>query len=154
LGAQLATREQAVATAPDSLCAALYLVRHRVPALGKERLKLRIYAAKQGDSKQRTWRAEGRKTLEKDARIIVQQGGLEFRDLPDRLGVFRDGKEIFRHAGFHAGGHQGTTSHADPTRPLVVETIEGMITKISITSQTSGRQDGALDWQSTYWLFP
>jgi hypothetical protein len=154
LAARLEAQEQDVEKAPDSICAALYLVRHRVPTFGKERLQLRIYAAKQGDPKQRTWRAEGRKPSEKDERLVVRQGGLEFRDLPDRLGVFRDGKEILRHAGFRAGGHQGTASHADPTRPFVVEMIEGIITKISITAQTPGRQDGALDWQCSYWLFP
>src|SRR5262249_56738514 len=49
LGAKLEAQEQAADKAPDSICAALYLVRHRVPALGKERLKLRIYPERQGE---------------------------------------------------------------------------------------------------------
>ena len=87
--------------------------------------------------------------------------------MPDRLAVFRDGQEIFRHAGFQAGGQADATSHADPSRPFVVETVEGIITKITITAQTAltlpsppgreGRvrgQDGTMDWQCTYWLSP
>ena len=31
---------------------------------------------------------------------------------------------------------------------------EGIITKLSITSQTQGRQGAPMDWQCTYWLFP
>src|SRR5262249_55339730 len=89
-----------------------------------------------------------------DQRIAVKQGVLEFRGLPDQLSVFREGKEYFRHAGFHAGGQAGTTSHADPSRPFVVETDEGIITRISITAQTQGRQNGVMDWQCRYWLFP
>jgi hypothetical protein len=79
---------------------------------------------------------------------------LELRDLPDRLTVFRDGKEMFRWAGFQAGDLADTTSHADPARPFAVETVEGIITKIAIAAQTRGRQDGDMDWQCCYWLFP
>src|SRR5262245_39501217 len=46
LGARLEAQEQAAEKAPDSVCAAMYLLRHRVPAFGKERLTLRIYADK------------------------------------------------------------------------------------------------------------
>src|SRR5262249_44519051 len=62
-------------------------------------------------------------------------------------------KEIFRHAGFQAGGHADTISHADPSRSFVVETTEGIITKVSIAAQTRGRQEGVMDWQCNYWLF-
>jgi hypothetical protein len=48
LGAKLEAQEQAVRKAPDSVCAALYLLRHPVRAFGKERLTLRLYAARQG----------------------------------------------------------------------------------------------------------
>src|SRR5262249_34466457 len=149
LAAELEAREQAAGKAPDSVCAALYLLRHRVPAFGKERLTLRIYPGKQVEPKRRAW-----KGAQVEQRITVRQGALELRDLPDRLAVFRDGKEVFRHAGFQAGGQTDTTSHADPSRPFVVETTEGIITKVSITTQTKGRQDGVVDWQCNYWLFP
>ena len=149
LGARLEAQEQAAQQAPDSVCAAMYLLRYRVPAFGKERLTLRIFPEKQVEPRRRTW-----KGATVGERITIKQGALELRDLPDRLGVFRDGKELFRHAGFQAGGHAETTSHADPSRPFVVETTEGIITAISITAQTKGRQDGVMDWQCRYWLFP
>jgi hypothetical protein len=149
LGARLDAQEQAANKAPDSTCAAMYLLRYRVPAFGKERLTLRIYPEKQVEPKRHVWK--GAKVEE---RVTVAQGVLEFRDLPDRLAVFRDGKEMFRHAGFQAGGQADTTSHADPSRPFVVETAEGIVTKISIAAQTKGRQDGTMDWQCCYWLFP
>src|SRR5262249_39967301 len=107
LAAELEAQEQAAGKAPDSVSAAMYLLRHRVPACGKERLTLRIYPEKQVEPKRRAWK--GSKV---EQRITVTQGVLELRDLPDRLGVFRDGKEIFRHAGFQAGGQADTTSHA------------------------------------------
>src|SRR5215471_1199974 len=47
IGTRLAAQEQAAAKSPDSVCAALYLLRHGVPVFGKERLTLRIYAEKQ-----------------------------------------------------------------------------------------------------------
>jgi hypothetical protein len=149
LAAELEAGEQAAAKAPDSVCAALYLLRYRVPPFGKERLTLRSYPDKQVEPKRRAW-----KGAKVEQRVTVTQGVLELRDLPDRLGVFRDGKEILRHAGFQAGGQTDTTSHADPSRPFVVETAEGIITKVTIAAQTRGRQDGVTDWQCCYWLFP
>jgi hypothetical protein len=149
LGAKLDAQEQAATKAPDSVCAALYLLRRRVPAFGKERLTLRIYPKKQVEPKRKQWK--GKKVEE---RISVRQGALCFRDLPDRLRVVWKGKEIFRCAGFDAGGQAGTASHADPSRPFTVETSEGIITKVSISAQTQGRQDGHMDWQCSYWLFP
>jgi hypothetical protein len=151
LAAGLDALEQAAAKAPDSVCAALYLLRHRTPAFGKERLAVRIYSGKQVEPKRRQWE---RKPSEKAEPITVAQGALELRDLPDKLGVYRDGKAILRHAGFQAGGQSDTTSHADPSRPFTVETVEGIITKITIRAQTNGRQDGVMDWQCCYWLFP
>src|SRR5262249_51544104 len=138
-----------VGKAPDSVCAAMYLLRYRVPPFGKERLTLRIYPEKQVEPKRRAWK--GPKV---EQRITVTRGALELRDLPDRIGVFRDGKEICPPAGFGAGGQADTTSHADPSRPFAVEAVEGIITKVTITAQTRGRQDGVMDWQCCYWLFP
>jgi len=150
LAAELEAQEQAAGKAPDSVCAAMYLLRYRVPVFGKEQLTLRIYPENQVEPKRRQWRADGRAPPEK----VAKQGMLEFRGLPDQLAVFRDGREIFRDAGFQAGGQTDTTTHADPSRPFVVETAEGIVTKISITAQTRGRKDGVIDWQCSYWLFP
>jgi hypothetical protein len=147
LGARLEAEEQAARKAPDSVCAALYLLRHRVPAFGKERLTLRIYPKRQGDVKQSRLAGGERETS-------VRHGVLELRGLPDRLGIAVNGKEIIRSAGFQAGGWTDTVSHADPSRPFVVETTEGVISKVSITAQTKGRNNGSMDWHCTYWLFP
>jgi hypothetical protein len=149
LGAKLEAQEQAAGKAPDSVCAALYVLRYRVPAFGKERLTLRIYPGRQVDPKRRVWK--GQKVGE---RVSVRQGDLTFRGLPDRLAVLWKGKEMFRCAGFQAGGQAGTSSHAHPSRPFVVETLEGIITKVTVNGQTSGRQGGTMDWQCSYWLFP
>jgi hypothetical protein len=149
VGAKLEAQEQAARKAPDSVCAALYLLRHRVPAFGKERLTLRIYPEKQTEPKRRVWQG-----LKVDERIAVRQGELEFRDLPGRLGIVWQGQELFRYAGFQAGERSGTSSHADPARPFVVETLEGILTRVTVTAQTEGRQDGVMDWQCSYWLFP
>ena len=54
LAAELEAQEEAAAKAPDSVCAALYLLRYRVPAFGKERLTLRIYPETQAEPKRRT----------------------------------------------------------------------------------------------------
>jgi hypothetical protein len=149
LGSKLEARDQAARKAPDSVCAALYLLRYPVPAFGKKRLTLRIYPERQVTPKIQVWKGD---KVEK--RIAVQQGSLEFRDLPDRLAVVWKGKEIFRSSGFQAGERTDTVSHADPARPFVVETTEGIVTKVAITAQTKGRQGGVTDWQYTYWLFP
>jgi hypothetical protein len=149
LGAKLDAQEKATQEAPGSVCAALYLLRHPVPAFGKERLTLRIYPKRQAEPERRQW--QGRKV---DERVAVRQGDLVFRNLPDRLSVVWKGKEMFRGAGFDAGGQADTTSHADPSRPFAVETVAGIITKLTVTAQTKGRQGGFMDWQCTYWLFP
>jgi hypothetical protein len=149
LGAKLETEERAAAKAPDSVCATLYLLRHRVPAFGKEKLTLRIDPKQPVEPKRRQWKGE-----KVGDRIAVRQGELQFRDLPDRLAIVWKGKELFRSAGFQAGDRTDTVSHADPARPFTVETTEGIITKVSITAQTAGRRDSVQDWQCCYWLFP
>jgi hypothetical protein len=149
LGAALEAEEKAAAKSPDSVCAALYLLRHRVPAFGKARLTLRIYPKRQVEPKQRVWKGD-----KVDERVAVKQGDLELRDLPDRLAVVWKGKDVFRCAGFQAGGRTDTTSHADPARPFAVTATEGIITKVTLTGQTKGRKDGVMDWQCCYWLFP
>jgi hypothetical protein len=149
LAARLDARDQAAAKAPGSVCAALYLLRHRTPAFGKERLALRVYPERQVAPKQRHWK--GQKVGE---RIAAGQGGLSFRDLPDQLAVVWQGKEVFRSAGFRAGDLAGAVSHADPGRPFVVETTEGIVTRVTVTAQTAGRRNGSMGWQCSYWLFP
>jgi hypothetical protein len=149
LGAKLQAHETAAAKAPDSVCAAMYLLRQRVPAFGRQRITLRIDPARPQERKWRQWK--GDKVGE---RIAVQQGELEFRNLPDRLAVVWKGKELFQCAGYHCGGQTGTTSHADPSRPFAIEVTEGMITRVAVRAQTAGRNDGSMDWQCSYWLFP
>src|SRR5262249_41042346 len=72
VAAELEAQEQAAGKAPDSVCAAMYLLRYRAPAFGKERLTLRIYPEKQVEPKRRAWK--GPKVEE---RINVTQGVLE-----------------------------------------------------------------------------
>jgi hypothetical protein len=151
LGARLVAQEQAADKAPDSVCAAMYLLRFSVPAFGKERLTLRIYPEKQIETKRRQHRAD---KVAEGARIVAAQRDLQFLDLPDRLRVVWKGSEILRSAGFNAGEQAGTRSHADPARPFTLESVEGIITKVTVTGQTSGRKDGVMDWQCSYWLFP
>jgi hypothetical protein len=149
LGAKLDAQEKAAAKAGGSVCAALYLLRYPVPAWGKKRLTLRTYAESQVKPKWQQW-----KGAKVDARASVQAGALGLRGLPDRLSVAWKGKEVFRSAGFQAGGWEDTVSHADPARPFTVEALEGIITKVTVTSQTKGRNGGSMDWQCSYWLFP
>jgi hypothetical protein len=149
LGAKLQAQEAASKAHPDSVCAALYLLRHQVSAFGKERLSLRISPQRQITPISRTWKSE-----KVEQRIPVKEGALEFRDLPDRLSVAWNGKEFFRYAGYHAGDSRGSTSHADALRPFEVETTQGIITKVSLRSETPGREKGSMNWQCTYWLFP
>ena len=149
LGARLAAEDEAAKRAGNSVCAALYLLRHRAPAYAKERLPLRIYPSRQVEPRRTQWK--GRTVTDRPA---VSQGDLGFRDLPDRLGVTWKGKELFRYAGFDAGGTADAAGHADPSRPFAMETQEGIITRLYVRSQTQGRQGGVMDWQCTYWLFP
>ncbi len=149
LAARLEAQDRAARKADASVCAALYLLRHRVPALGKDRLTLRVYPRRQVEPKRHTW--QGRKV---DRRVSVGQGSLRLQNLPDQLTVVWQGKELFRSAGFQAGGGTDPASHEDPGRPFAVEATEGIITKVAVTGQTKARQGAAMDWQCTYWLFP
>src|SRR6516225_9408568 len=58
LGNKLEAQDQAAKRAPDSVCAALYLLRHHVPAFGKDRLTLRVYPEKQVEPKHRQWKGQ------------------------------------------------------------------------------------------------
>jgi hypothetical protein len=148
LGVRLEAEEEAARKAPDSVCAALYLLRRRVPAFGKARITLRIYAERQAEPKRQQWKGE--KVTERTA---AKQGELEFRELPDRLTVVWKGKELFRCGGFDAGGQAGSSSHADAGRPFSVEVTEGIVTKVVVRAQTDGRKGGSMDWQCVYGLF-
>src|SRR5262249_51820330 len=55
LGATLGAQEQAAQKAADSVCAALYLLRHQVQPFGKERITLRIYSKTQVEPKYQRW---------------------------------------------------------------------------------------------------
>lgn len=149
LGAKLQAQEQAAAAAPDSACAAIYLLRYHVPAFGKARLTMKRFARRQVEPGKEQW--SGQKV---EQRVSVQQGDLTFSGLPDRLTVASKGAEIFRYAGFNAGNAPGETSHADPARPYTIEKLAGLITKVYVTGQTNGRNNAPMDWQCTYWLFP
>ena len=149
LGAKLEAQDEAAKKANDSLCATMYLLRRNVPAFGKERLTLRIYPQRQVEPKCQQWKGK-----EVSQRVSAQQGELCFQGLPDRLSVTWQGKELFHYAGFDAGGALDAVSHADPSRPFTAEICEGIATKLFITGQTNWRQDGAMDWQCTYWLLP
>ena len=148
LGDRLDFQELAAFRKPDSVCAAMYLLRHRVAPLAKDQLTLKFYATKQEEPKHRVWKA-----VDSDERPAGPAEPLQLQGLPDKLRVLWKGKEIFRCAGFQAGGTTDTVSHADPSRPVRVETWDGIITKVAITGHTKGRQGGTMDWQSTYWLF-
>ena len=149
LGAKLGALHDAAARSGDSLCSVLYLLQHTVQPPGKKRITLRIYPTRQVEPSRNRW-------TEKDLgkSIAVEQGELGFRDLPGRLSVTRRGRDLFRYVGFDAGQTAGTSSHADPTRPFVVESISGIITRLTVSGQTPGRAGGEMDWQCTYWLFP
>jgi len=149
LGERLAARDNAAKRAGDSVCAAMYLLRRRVPALGKERLTLRIYPERQVEPERRQWNGPA-----PGAPIAVAQGQLGFQNLPDQLSVTWHGEVVFRCAGFDAGGTGDTVSHVDPSRRFRMEATKGIITKLFITGQTKGRFEGTTDWQCTYWLFP
>jgi hypothetical protein len=149
LGKKLETQEEAAKKSPDSVCAAMYLLRRSVPAFSKERLTLRIYPQRQVEPKRQQWQGE-----KVGDRVAVRQGALEFRNLPDQLSVVWKDKELFRSAGFQAGDWADTASHADPSRPYTIEALQGIIAKLTVTGQTRGRQGGSMDWQCTYWLFP
>jgi hypothetical protein len=105
LGARLEAREEAAKRPGNSLCTVLYLLRRTVPALGKDRLTLRIYPNRQ--IKPGSQQLEGPQA---GTPIAVQQGEIAFRDLPDQLSVTWKGKALFCSAGFDAGGTTDTES--------------------------------------------
>ncbi len=149
VGTRLEAQDEVAKKSGESVCSVMYLLRYEVPAFGKQRITLRMDSERPVKPERRHW--QGREVTE---RVAVEQGGLNFQGLPDRLSVAWKGKELFRSAGFDAGGTTGAVSHAEPTRPFRIETTTGIVTKLSITGQTKWRQDGAMDWQCTYWLFP
>lgn len=149
LGLSLSLVDSTARAHGDSVCAAMYLLRHKVPALGKDRMTLRMYPERQAEPKHRTWRGG-----EITERVSVEQNDLVVSGLPDRLAVSWKGKELFRSAGFDAGGSIGTASHADFARPFAIEATQGIVTKLSIIGETERTKGGVVEWQSTYWLFP
>lgn len=156
LGASLAAQDEAAKQAGDSVCAALYLVRHAVPALGKDKLTLRVYPMRQVEPKQRRLEADRARQ-----RVAAAAGDLVVDNFPDKLAVRWKEKELFRYGGFKIGdkslskdGSFQAASHVDPMRPLAIEIAEGIITKVTIHGATDGRAGGAMNWQCVYWLFP
>jgi hypothetical protein len=149
LGAKLSAADTAAAAHPDSMCAVLYLLRYRVPAFGKSRLRLDVLAQPKSPPIRQRWAGPS-----VEQRIALQQGDLRFSGLPDQLALSWKGKDVFRYAGFHVGNAPGESSHADPARPFTIAKTEGLITKVEVTGQTDGRHGAPMDWQSTYWLFP
>jgi len=156
LGAALAAQDEASRQSGDSVCAALYLLRHGVPAFGRENLTLCAYPTRQTDPRCRKLEA---KRVEK--RLTAAAGGLVLENIPDRPAVRWKGKELFRYTGFKvddkAAGKEGLLredTHADPGRPFAIEISEGLITKVQIKGKTNGRAGSDMDWQCTYWLFP
>ncbi len=156
LGAMLAAQDEASKRYGDSICAALYLVRHTVPAFGKDKLTLRVYPTRQTEPNQRTLDAnrvgEGQ---------LAAAGELALHNLPGAPIVKWKGQEIFRYAGFSIGdkssgkdGFFGADSYADPAGPMTIEVTEGIITKLALRGQSNGRAGDASNWQCTYWLFP
>lgn len=155
LGVVLSARDVASQQFGDSICSALYLVRHQVPSLGKDKLALRIFPNRQIEPLQ--------KRLEQDhveRRLVAKAGELLLHDLPDHISLSWKGKEFFRSAGFQIGdksaskdGSITVNTHAEPDRPSIVEITEGIITKVTIRGQTTGRAESPMSWQCTYWLF-
>ena len=149
LAARLAAQDEAAGRSPESVCAALYLLRYPAEAYGKHKLTLRLHAGPQAPPKR--WRIEGPRVTE---RTVAQSGDLRFERLPDNLTVHWRGKELYRCAGFEAGGAAGAEAHADPSMPFSLRVEEGIITKALLAGKTKGRNGGQMDWQCTYWLFP
>jgi hypothetical protein len=156
LGAVLAAQDEAAKRWGDSVCVALYLVSHTVPAFGKDQLTLRVDPAPRAEPKRRS--LAGNRV---ERRLTAAAGALVLEDLPDRPAVRWKGKELFRCAGFKIGdkaaGKEGFLrgdTDADPARPFSVEITEGLITKLSIRGQTDGRAGSPMHWQCIYWLFP
>ncbi|MBM4020397.1 MAG: hypothetical protein FJ288_19110, partial [Planctomycetes bacterium] len=144
LGAELAAEDEAAQRHGDSICSAIYLLRHALLPYGKEKLRLEILPSAPVTER---GKPEGKPSE-------TRSGELRLLNLPDAIAVVWKGKTLFRYAGFEAGDASGTHAHADPARPFTVRVEEGQVTKVAIAGQTQGRQQGAMDWQCTYWLFP
>ncbi len=149
LGKKLEAEDQAALKNPDSQCAVMYLLRHSVPAMAKERLTMRIFADRQIEPSQKSLTG-----AKQGGTFTAASAELQFKGLPDKLSVAWKGRELFHSAGFDTGGNANATSHADPEKPFSIDISEGIVTRVRITSQTLWRKDGAMDWQCTYWLFP
>jgi len=149
LGAKLAAEDAASERTPDSVCAAIYLLRFRVPPFGKVRIHMQMLATPKATPERQEW--HGNKV---EQRVAIACGDLAFRGLPDQMTVFCRDAEMFQVTGFNAGGASGETSHADPARPYSIEKTSGIITKVIIKSQTNGRNNAPMDWQCSYWMFP
>lgn len=149
LGMSLNLADAAAKEYGDSVCSVMYLLRRKVAAFGKERLRLRVDPQRQVVPVRLTWRKG-----ESPDRVSVRQADLVVSGLPDRLSVAWKGRELFRSAGFDAGGTIGSVSHADFARPFTIEAVQGIITKVTIVGETERSKGGATLWQSTYWLFP
>jgi hypothetical protein len=149
LGLSMSVADATARTSGDYVCAAMYLLRHKVAAFGKERLTLRIYLDRQVEPQRRTWHSG--KTTD---RVSIEQNDLVVSGLPDQLSVSWKGTELFRSAGFDAGGSIGTVSHAEFVRPFSITAEQGIVTKLSITGETNRAKGGVIAWQTNYWLFP
>lgn len=149
IGAKLAAQDKAASENPDSVCTAIYLVRKRVPALGKQKLALQIHRDQQAKVQRQEWKGD-----EVRDRVTVTQGDLTFRGLPDELEIAWKGQPVVKTAGFDAGGTTGATSHVDSARPFTMQATMGIVTKLVVIGQTKWRSAGVMDWQCTYWLFP
>jgi hypothetical protein len=154
LGRMLAARDEASQQWSDSVCAALYLVRHRVPPLGKSKLTMRVYARRQFEPERLTLTAQP--TVGRSA----ASGELALVDLPGNPSVRWQGREMFRYAGFEiddkdaGAGPVQQNAHADAGRPFAIAVEKGLITRVHVTSETDGRAGSGAHWQCTYWLFP
>jgi hypothetical protein len=156
LGSALAARDEAAGQWGDSVCAAIYLVRHRVPPFGKDKLTLRVYRTPQTAPSRRS--VAGERVAQ---RLTAAAGELALDDLPDRIVLHWRGRELFRYAGFQVGdksaGKDGSIAdrtYADPARPFAVEIEKGIVTRLTLRGQTNGRAGAPMHWQCTWWLFP
>jgi hypothetical protein len=149
LGAKLAARDEAAAKHGTSVCAVLYLLRYHVAPLGKEKLTLKIYLDRQIETSSNRWTHESTKRS-----IAAQQGELKFGGLPGGLQLTWKGRDLFHYAGYDAGQSTSEHAHLDPSKPWAAEITAGLITKLTVTGQTAGRNGDGMDWQCAYWLVP
>lgn len=151
LGKTLAEEEKSEKRYGQSLCSVLYLLQYSVPPFEKKRVILRLEKKPKNIPQQWQFNSPPQKLKRK---INVQQGDLTFSQLPDEMTVLWKGRKIFQYKGFDAGGISSQQAHCDPRYPWKILVTQGIITKVEIQSQTSGRKGGQMNWQCTYWLFP